>query len=161
LLTAGATATEALWQRLQGQGALGNVTLLERPLHQLTLLSTVQVALRARRRQHDLRQLHATLEQRVTERTAALAPQTERLQQEMTERPRVEAALAQQEKLAALGTLLANVAHELNNPLAIALMQLDNVQEEGGLEAGRDDLATLRQAVERCRSVVQSFLALA
>jgi two-component system NtrC family sensor kinase len=161
LLTASATATEALWQRLQGQGALGNITLLERPLHRLTLLSTVQVALRARRRQHDLRQLHTTLEQRVTDRTAALAQQTARLQQEMLERSRMQTALAQQEKLAALGTLLANVAHELNNPLAIALMQLDNVQEEGGMGAWRDDLATLRQAVERCRSVVQSFLALA
>src|SRR5262245_44547118 len=90
--------------------------------NRVATLSTVQVALRARRRQHELRQLHATLEQRVTDRTAALAHQTARLQQEMTERSRMQAALAQQEKLAALGTLLANVAHELNKALSQLVM---------------------------------------
>ena len=61
----------------------------------------------------------------------------------------------QREKLAALGTLLANVAHELNNPLAVATVQLDNLQEAWGAGAWTEDLAVLRQAVERCTSVVQ------
>jgi signal transduction histidine kinase/CheY-like chemotaxis protein len=190
LLTTSATTTEALWQRLQGLGAaVGHITLLERPLHRLTLLSTIQVALRSRRRQHDIRQLHEelqrriaeqtamldrlhaseqglrhlneTLEQRVTERTAALAQQTQRLEHEISERQRMQEALVQREKLAALGTLLANVAHELNNPLAVATMQLDNLQETWGAGAWTEDLEVLRQAVDRCNSVVQSFLALA
>jgi two-component system NtrC family sensor kinase len=190
LLTTSATTTEALWQRLQGRGAaVGQVTLLERPLHPGTLLSTVQVALRSRRRQHDIRrlqeelqrriaeqtamlgQLHAseqglqrlneTLEQRVMERTAALAQQTQRLEHEIGERHRMQEALVQREKLAALGTLLANVAHELNNPLAVATVQLDNLQEAWGTGAWTEDIAVLRQAVDRCTSVVQSFLALA
>lgn len=189
LLTSSARATEALWQRVQGLGAVGNVTVLERPLTRVTLLSTIQVALRSRRHQHELRQLHdaqqrhmaaqaatlaqlhardqalrhltETLEQRVTDRTAALAQQTQRLEHEVTERHRMQEALLQQEKLAALGTLLANVAHELNNPLAVAALQLDNLHEAWGAGAGMDDLAMLRQAIERCSSVVQSFLALA
>jgi signal transduction histidine kinase/ActR/RegA family two-component response regulator len=189
LLTSSPRATEAMWQRVQGLGAVGNVTVLERPLTQVTLLSTMQVALRSRRRQHEIRQLHAaqhqhlaaqaatltqlhardqtlrhlneTLEQRVMERTAALAQQTQRLEHEVTERHRMQEALLQQEKLAALGTLLANVAHELNNPLAVAALQLDNLHEAWGAGAWTDDLATLRQAIERCSSVVQSFLALA
>jgi signal transduction histidine kinase/CheY-like chemotaxis protein len=190
LLTTSATTTEALWQRLQGRGAaVGHVTLLERPLHRLTLLSTVQAALRSRRRQHEIRQLHEelqrriaeqtallgqlhaseqglrhlneTLEQRVLERTAALAQQTQRLEHEIGERHRMQEALVQREKLAALGTLLANVAHELNNPLAVATVQLDNLQEAWGAGAWTEDLAVLRQAVDRCTSVVQSFLALA
>jgi signal transduction histidine kinase/CheY-like chemotaxis protein len=190
LLTTGATTTEALWQHLQGRGgAVGHVTLLQRPLHRLTLLSTVQVALRSRRRQHDLRQLHEelqrrlaeqtallaqlhaseqglrhlneSLEQRVTDRTAELAQQTQQLQHEIGERQHMQEALVQREKLAALGTLLANVAHELNNPLAVATTQLDNLQEVWGAGAWTEDLAVLRQAVDRCTSVVQSFLALA
>jgi signal transduction histidine kinase/CheY-like chemotaxis protein len=190
LLTTGATTTEALWQHLQGRGgAVGHVTLLQRPLHRLTLLSTVQVALRSRRRQHEIRQLHEelqrriaeqtamlgqlhaseqglrhlneTLEQRVTDRTAALAQQTQRLQHEIGERQRMQEALVQREKLAALGTLLANVAHELNNPLAVATVQLDNLQEAWGAGAWTEDIKVLRQAVDRCTSVVQSFLALA
>jgi two-component system NtrC family sensor kinase len=42
----------------------------------------------------------------------------------------------------------------------VAALQLDNLDEAWGAGAWRDDLATLRQAIERCRSVVQSFLAL-
>jgi hypothetical protein len=56
LLTTRATPTEALWQFVHVLGAVGNVTLLERPLHEVTLLSTLRVALRSRGRQHELRQ---------------------------------------------------------------------------------------------------------
>ncbi len=38
-------------------GPTGNVTLLERPLRGVTLISTVKMALRARRRQHEVREL--------------------------------------------------------------------------------------------------------
>jgi two-component system NtrC family sensor kinase len=189
IMTTYATTTEAMWQFVQRLEAVGNITLLERPLNRPTLLSNLRVALRARRRQHEIRQLqeelahqiteqtavlenlyksekalqhlNETLELQVAERTAMLKQQTQQLQQEITERHRMQEALLQQEKLAALGTLLANVAHELNNPLAVATMQLDNLQEEEGSEAWEDDLETLRQAIERCQSVAQSFLSLA
>ncbi len=71
--TAGAEAARRL-------GARGNITLVERPLHRATLLSTLHAALRARRRQYEVHallrerdDLLASLEQRVADRTARLA----------------------------------------------------------------------------------------
>jgi PAS domain S-box-containing protein len=46
---------EARWRALSTSDALGNVVLLERPMRREALLSAVQVALRARRRQYDIR----------------------------------------------------------------------------------------------------------
>jgi two-component system NtrC family sensor kinase len=161
LLTTHAT-TETVWQFVQDLEAIGNVTLLERPLTRLILQSALRGALRIRRHQNEIRQLHDELERRVAERTAELEQQTQQLRHEVAERQRMQEALFQQEKLAALGTLLANVAHELNNPLAVATMQLDNLQEETAFAEGMgDELETLRQAIDRCHSVVQSFLSLA
>lgn len=73
-------------------------------------------------------------------------------------------ALHQSEKLAAIGSLLAGVAHELNNPLSILLGQATMLQEE---IAGRADVSAatraekLVAAAERCARVVRSFLAIA
>jgi signal transduction histidine kinase len=60
-------------------GTQNNVTMVERPLHTAILVSTVQAALRARRRQYEVRhllaerdELLASLERRVAERTAKL-----------------------------------------------------------------------------------------
>ena len=73
-------------------------------------------------------------------------------------------ALLQSEKLAALGSLLAGVAHELNNPLSIVLAGALMLQED--LEAAPlPELARraerIRTAGERCARIVRSFLAMA
>jgi two-component system CheB/CheR fusion protein len=108
-----------------------------------------------------LQRANTELEQRVVERTAALEQQTQRLQHEMAERQRMQEVLFEREKLASMGLLLANIAHELNNPLAVATMEIDNLAETWPADVATENLKTLRQAVERCNRVVQSFLALA
>jgi PAS domain S-box-containing protein len=70
-------------------------------------------------------------------------------------------ALHQSEKLNAMGSLLAGVAHELNNPLAIVVAQATLMEEDarGGPLARRAE--KIRTAGERCGRIVKTFLGLA
>jgi two-component system NtrC family sensor kinase len=73
-------------------------------------------------------------------------------------------ALMQAEKLAALGSLLAGVAHELNNPLSIVLagtLMLQEDLEAAGLAEPAGRAERVRTAAERCARIVRSFLAMA
>ena len=54
-------------------GDLGNVVLLQRPLHAEAMLGAIRSALKARRRQYEVRASAAMLEQAVLERTSELA----------------------------------------------------------------------------------------
>jgi signal transduction histidine kinase len=74
---------------------------------------------------------------------------------------RQQEALLQHEKLATMGALLASVAHELNNPLAIILMQADNVREEVEGSPAMELIEEITQAAERCQRLVHNFLPLA
>ena len=69
-------------------------------------------------------------------------------------------ALRQREKLAAMGSLLASVAHELNNPLAVILLQADLLREEAAGSAMAEHIEEMTQAATRCERLVRSFLTL-
>jgi len=85
ILTSGGESRRAGLLNLAAAAA-GTVTLLERPISTLTLTRSVQVALRSRRRQYQVRDLvtqlanlNQTLEQRVAKRTAEAVDRAQKL----------------------------------------------------------------------------------
>jgi two-component system NtrC family sensor kinase len=70
-------------------------------------------------------------------------------------------ALRHSEKLTTMGGLLAGVAHELNNPLAVAMGRAILLEERSPTAALRADARRIREATERCGRIVRTFLNMA
>lgn len=66
--------------------------------------------------------------------------------------------LHQNEKLAAMGSLLAGVSHELNNPLAVVVAQSTLLHEFAPDQQTKLRAEKVRAAAERCGRIVKSFL---
>jgi len=84
------------------------------------------------------------------------------------QRRRAEAELLQQretlyqsQRLAAMGELLAGVAHELNNPLAVVVGQASLLRRAAGQGPLAARAEKIELAAERCARIVRNFLALA
>ena len=70
-------------------------------------------------------------------------------------------ALRQSEKLTAMGSLLAGVAHELNNPLAIVMGRASLLEEKTIGSPLQGEARRIREAAERCGRIVKTFLNMA
>ncbi len=92
---------------------------------------------------------------------------TEALRKEIAERKRLEAANLQAERLATVGTMAAQVAHEVRNPLGSVTLNLDLMQREFDklagaasrpAEEGRALVKDMRIEIQRVQRVVEDYL---
>lgn len=83
-----------------------------------------------RRAEHECCQLNTELEERVTTRTAELAKANKELQTALENLRQAQGQLVMSEKLAALGGLVAGVAHEINTPVGVALSASSTMAEK-------------------------------
>jgi signal transduction histidine kinase len=112
---------------------LGNTFLLERPIRPETLLSTLEIALRGRQRQYQIRdQIHQY----------ALAQE----------------ALLRSEKLAVTGRLAASIAHEINNPLEAITNLLYLMRGNPPAEQSQKLLAEAEQELARVTEITKQTL---
>jgi len=145
---------------------LGNVTLLERPIQPISLVSVVETALRARRRQYQVRSLivartkaAAELEDLVSQRTSELKEVNVQLRREMAERLQIEETLRHSQKLEAVGQLTGGVAHDFNNLLLVITAGLDMLESHASPERLQRTRDRMRQAAQRGASLTRQLLA--
>lgn len=166
VLTSRAASSAALAYRMRLLKSLGNVSLLERPLNAVTLISAVCAALRARVRQYEVRdhlldreKFAAQLEDQVRERTRDLEQANEQLRRQIAERRQVEAALQQAQKMEVIGQMTGGVAHDFNNLLTAVLGNLELATRRGTDENIRRYLDGATQAAHRGAKITSQLLA--
>ncbi|GAB6146626.1 hybrid sensor histidine kinase/response regulator [Desulfocicer niacini] len=134
-----------------------------------TLPATVDLALKRKHNEDQLRQYHERLEVMVMERTAELEKRTDELEREIAEHKRtetkrlaIESQLRQSQKMESIGLLAGGIAHDFNNILTsiigFAQIALEDAAEGSAIE---DDLNEILTAGTRAKDLVKQILTIA
>lgn len=112
-----------------------------------------------RRAEQEVRTLNHELEQRVTQRTQELARTNFELESSLRRLSETQDQLIHAGKMAAVGTLVAGLSHELNNPLGIIVGYVQGLLRRMPENAtGRESLAAVERQALRCAHLVRSLL---
>ena len=111
-------------------------------------------------RNRQIQQAAEVLEQKVQQRTQSLQDKTRELEEHIRLLQATRAQLVTKEKLAALGELTAGIAHEINNPAAVILGNMDLLQAVLGNEAEpvEEEIELIIQQVYRIRALINNLL---
>ncbi len=115
------------------------------------------IVLQRQRRRRELQQLHASLEQRIAERTTDLSRQVQALERTEGILRQTRDSAVQAGKLAVLGQMAAGMTHELNQPLAALHAYADNATAllgRGDLQAVRENLESISHLAGRLGRLV-------
>lgn len=116
------------------------------------LLFTLIDITELRNAQDEIHRMNLELEERVTARTETLAQSNRELEQALVSVKTMQAELVRSEKMAALGSLVAGVAHELNTPIGNSVTVASTLQHQV------ETLALDLQNNTMRRSSLQSFV---
>ncbi|WP_020406134.1 sensor histidine kinase [Hahella ganghwensis] len=97
-------------------------------------------------REREIRTLNIELEKRVVERTHDLTQTNAELKSALRNLTYTQSELVRSEKLAALGAMVAGIAHDLNTPIGNALMAASSLQEEHTLIRGAANNGSLTRS---------------
>lgn len=128
-----------------------SIRTIELATHAMRIFAPLNIA-QQRQNENESRELNQQLEQRVAQRTASLQQTNQQLEQALSALKATQADLLHAEKMAALGSLVAGVAHELNTPIGTSMTMSSTI-----LDHTSDTLRLLRER-KLGRSALESFL---
>ncbi|WP_394140231.1 cache domain-containing protein [Vibrio chagasii] len=130
--------------------------------HELTLLAKQfdKMLDLLHERNQEIQQAALELECKVHSRTASLKEKTEELELHIKLLNQARDKLVVNEKLAALGELTAGIAHEINNPTAVILGNVELMKFELGDEVSRveEEVHAIMEQIDRIRNITRSLL---
>jgi signal transduction histidine kinase/ActR/RegA family two-component response regulator len=113
------------------------------------------------RTRDELARLNRELEDRILTRTRELSSANDRLMKEINERERAQAALAQVQKMEAIGRLTGGIAHDFNNLLHVVNMNLELVSLYAKEEKVKPVVERAKSAARRGARLTNQLLSFA